>query len=213
MTSSLERRGTPPEQAAAAVILLHGRGGTAGSMLDLAAAMPVPRVTWLAPQAPGHTWYPQSFLAPLTANEPALSQALGTVDEIVSNLITSGVQQSRIVLLGFSQGACLAAEYALRHPVRYGGLILLTGGAIGPDGTSWEGPAGFEGMPVFAGTSDPDPHVPLTRVRETVDVLARRGADVRLETYAGMPHMVSDDELAHARAVIHGVAATDGTDG
>jgi len=198
----VEHHGMPLQDTAAAVILLHGRGGTAGSMLDMVSSMPALPVTWLAPQAPGNTWYPQSFVAPLEANEPALSQALETVHHVVSGVVGSGVDRSRIVLMGFSQGACLAAEYALRRSARYGGLVLLTGGAIGPDGTGWEGPADFGGMPVFAGTSDPDPHVPVQRVRETVAVLQRRGAEVRLQTYPGMPHTVNDDELAHAAALI-----------
>ena len=171
-------------------------------MLELVDHLPSLPVSWLAPAAPGNTWYPQSFLAPIEANEPSLSRALATVDELMSDLAAAGLDRSRVVLMGFSQGACLASEYALRNPGRYGGLVLLTGGAIGPQGTSWEGPAEFAGTPVFAGTSDPDPHVPVERVRETVDVLQRRGADVRLKLYPGMPHTVNDEELAHAAAVI-----------
>ena len=202
MLGPVEHRGMPLQDAGAAVVLLHGRGGTAASMLDLVSSMPDLPVAWLAPQAPGNTWYPQSFIAPLEANEPALSQALETIHDVMTQVVGSGVDRSRIVLIGFSQGACLAAEYALRRSARYGGLVLLTGGAIGPDGTSWEGPADFAGMPVFAGTSDPDPHVPVTRVRETVDVLERRGAVVRLQTYPGMPHTVNTDELDHATTLI-----------
>jgi predicted esterase len=159
-------------------------------------------VSWLAPAAPGNTWYPQSFLAPIEANEPALSRSLATIGELVSDLAAEGVDRSRVVLMGFSQGACLAAEYALRNPGRYGGLVLLTGGGIGPQGTTWEGPGEFAGTPVFAGTSDPDPHVPVERVRETVDVLLRRGAEARLEVYPGLPHTVNHAELSHAAALI-----------
>lgn len=202
MAEKVEHRGEPLGSAAAAVVLLHGRGGTAESMFGLASAMPGLDVSWLAPAAPGNTWYPQSFLAPIEANEPELSQALDTVDGVVHELAAAGFDRSRTVLLGFSQGACLAAEYALRHPARYGGLVLLTGGAIGPDGTSWEGEAAFAGTPVFAGTGDADPHVPLQRVRDTVDVLTRRGARVSLEVYPGMPHIVNDDELVRAAAVV-----------
>ena len=206
MSERIERRGEPLDSTAAGVVLLHGRGGTAASMLELASAMPGLRVSWLAPEAPGNTWYPRSFLAPIEANEPSLSRALGTVDEVVGELVDSGLDRSRIVLMGFSQGACLAAEYALRNPAKYGGLLLLTGGAIGPEGTTWEGPADFDGTPVFAGTGDPDPHVPVDRVRETVDVLSRRGAAVELEVYPGMPHTVNDDELSHIAGVIRAAA-------
>lgn len=209
MVGPVESSGVPLQDAGAAVVLLHGRGGTAASMLDLVSGMPVAPVTWLAPQAPGNTWYPQSFVAPVEANEPALSQALAAVHQVVSQVVGSGVDRSRIVLMGFSQGACLAAEYALRRSARYGGLILLTGGAIGPAGTAWDGPADFAGMPVFAGTSDPDPHVPVKRVRETVEVLERRGADVRLQTYPGMPHTVNDDELDHATTLIRATVGQD----
>jgi predicted esterase len=201
---TVERRGEPLESAAAAVVLLHGRGGTASSMFELASAMPGLSVSWLAPAAPGNTWYPQSFLAPIESNEPNLSRAIETVDGLVHEVVAAGLDRSRIVLLGFSQGACLAAEYALRHPARYGGLVLLTGGAIGPEGTTWEGPAEFDGTPVFAGTGDNDPHVPLERVRHTIDVLSRRGAETQLIVYPGMPHTVNDDELSHAAAVIRG---------
>jgi len=188
--------------AEVAVVLLHGRGGTPESMLELAGLLPDLPVTWLAPAAWGNTWYPQSFLAPLEANQPFLDEALGTVDALVEDAADAGVPRSRVVLTGFSQGACLASEYALRKSGRYGGLVLLTGGAIGPEGTSWEGPASFDGTPVFAGTGDPDPHVPVQRVRDTVDVLERRGADVHLEVYAGMPHTINDDELARTDAII-----------
>lgn len=209
MVGPVEHRGVPLQDAGAAVVLLHGRGGTAASMLELVSSMRGLPVTWLAPRAPGNTWYPQSFLAPLEANEPALSQALDTVHRLVNHVVGSGLDRSRIILMGFSQGACLAAEYALRSPARYGGLVLLTGGAIGPDGTGWEGPADFAGTPVFAGTSDPDPHVPVARVRETVDVLERRGAVVRLQTYPGMAHTVNDDELHHATALVRAAVGDD----
>ncbi len=198
----VETRGPTLGSADVAVVLLHGRGGTPESMLALADHLPALSVSWLAPAAPGNTWYPQSFLAPLEANQPWLDQALGTVDALVTEAAGAGVDRSRVVLMGFSQGGCLASEYALRNPARYGGLVLLTGGGVGPEGTTWEGPATFDGTPVFAGTSDPDPHVPVQRVRDTVDVLTRRGAEVRLEVYPGLPHTVNADELVAAEAVI-----------
>ncbi len=201
------RDGAALGSAAVAVVLLHGRGGTAASMLELAATFRDLPVSWLAPQAPGNTWYPQSFLAPIDDNEPWLTRSLETVGEVVADVEAAGLSRSKLVLMGFSQGACLAAEYALRHPARYGGLVLLTGGAIGPEGTTWEGPATFAGTPVFCGTSDPDPHVPVERVRATAEVLTRRGAEVEQQTFPGMPHAVNEDELRSAKAVIRAAMA------
>lgn len=198
MVDRLERRDPPDGEARAVAVLLHGRGADPESMLSLADALPPLPITWLAPAAPRGTWYPQSFLAPIDANQPWLDRALATVDEVVAGV----GDRSRVVLLGFSQGACLAAEYALRNPGRYGGLVLLTGGAIGPAGTTWEGPADFDATPVFCGTADPDPHVPVQRVRDTADVLGRRGAEVAVEVYPGMGHTVNADELQRTAALL-----------
>jgi len=199
MGESVQRRDPGDGPAPVVVVLLHGRGADPASMWSLVDALPNLPVSSLAPAAPGGTWYPQSFLAPIEANQPALRRALSLVGTVIAD---AGVERSRVVLFGFSQGACLAVEYALRQPGRYGGLVLLTGGAIGPPGTMWEGPAAFAGTPVFCGTSDPDPHVPVERVRDTVDVLSRRGASVRLEVYPGMGHTVNAHELERAAEII-----------
>jgi predicted esterase len=218
--------GRPAGEAAAAVILVHGRGATAESMLDLAAALERPDLAYLAPQAAADTryprsWYPQSFMAPLAANEPGLSSALGVLAGLIERLAAAGVPPARTVLLGFSQGACLALELAARQPRRYGGLIGFSGGLIGPPGTPRDGlgppgaPPGegpLAGTPVFLGCSDRDPHVPKARVDETAGVLARLGARVTERIYPGMGHTVVADEIASARAMLALLAPDAGPD-
>jgi predicted esterase len=192
-------RGPDPADARAVVILLHGRGRDTADVLALADRIADPDVAYLAPAARESTWYPQSFLAPLPENEPYLSSALGVVDALVQ-----AHAPERLVLGGFSQGACLAAEYALRHPRRYGGLLLYTGGAIGPPGTAWPPRGSFAGMPAYLGTSDPDAWVPVERVRETADLLRAQDAEVTLEVFPGLDHVVDDAEIAAGRALIRG---------
>jgi predicted esterase len=179
------------------VILLHGRGRDAADVLTLASRMDLDGVEWIAPEAPGGSWYPQSFLAG-EANEPWLSQALETVDALVRGIGDPG----GLVLGGFSQGACLAAEYALRNPRRYAGLLLFTGGFIGPRGSFPPRAGAFGGMPAFLGTADPDDWVPVWRVHETAAVLGALGASVDLRVYPGMDHGVNDEEIAAGRALI-----------
>ena len=190
------------ELADAALVLLHGRGATAESILLLYTDLGVPQVAAFAPQAAGRSWYPQSFLAPLEANQPYLDSALRRVEALVSGLLAKGMGSQRIALLGFSQGACLAMEYVARHPRHYGAVMGLTGGLIGPPGTPRNYPGSLEGTPVFLGTSDPDPHVPLERVQETQRVLSGMGAQVELRRYPGMPHTINADELDACRAVL-----------
>jgi predicted esterase len=156
----------------------------------------------LAPQAADHTWYPHSFLAPLESNQPYLDSALNRLESLVGDLLNRGISSNRIALLGFSQGACLSLEFVARHPRRYGAVMGLTGGLIGPPGTSHDYPGSLDGTPVFLGTSDPDPHVPFQRVQETQAVLARMGAEVELRRYPGMPHTVNEDEMDACRALL-----------
>jgi phospholipase/carboxylesterase len=193
------RRGPDPADARAVVILLHGRGRDTADVLSLADRIGDPEVAYLAPAAAGDTWYPQSFLAPVAENEPYLSSALGVVDALVH-----AHDPERLVLGGFSQGACLAAEYALRHPRRYGGLLLYTGGAIGPPGTAWPPRGSFAGTPAYLGTSDPDAWVPVERVRETAEQLRAQDAEVTLDVFPGMDHLVNDQEIAAGRELIRG---------
>lgn len=191
--------GRQPAEARAAMILLHGRGAQASDILALAAELGEPEFTFLAPQAAGNAWYPNRFLAPLETNEPWLSSALSIVGDLLNELESQGISPDRTVLLGFSQGACLALEYAVRNPRRFGGLVGLSGGLIGPPGITWDFPGSLDGTPVFLGCGDPDPHIPRARFRETETVLAAKGAAVTASLYPGLGHTVNRDELQQIR--------------
>lgn len=199
--------GEPLESARAVMIMIHGRGATAENILGLAGALDVPGFAYLAPQASQHTWYPYSFLQPLERNEPHLSSALGLVGTLIERVAGQGMARERIVLLGFSQGACLSVEFVARHPARYGGVVGLSGGLIGPPGASRDYDGSLDGTPVFLGSSDPDPHIPVERVHETESVLTRLGARVTTQIYPGLGHTISQEEVDHARAMMEGVVA------
>ena len=160
-------QGKPLGRGRVALIMIHGRGADPGSILELAAALPHPDVTYLAPAAAGHTWYPLSFLSPIPQNEPGITSGLGAIDRLVAEVVSHGVPKERIILLGFSQGACLTSTYAVRHASRYGGVIAFSGGLIGPPGTEWNDPGSFDGTPVFFGCSNVDAHIPEARVHES----------------------------------------------
>jgi phospholipase/carboxylesterase len=181
--------------ADAAVVLLHGRGATARGILRMAGEFHHPGVAFLAPQAEGNTWYPRSFLEPVASNEPHLSGALRTVGATVDRAGDAGVPVERTAVLGFSQGGCLAAEFAARTPRRYGGVVALSGGLIGEsvDPESYDG--SLDGSPAFFGCSDVDPHIPVERVHESVRTFERLDADVTERIYEGMGHTVNGDEL------------------
>jgi len=188
-------------------IMIHGRGAEPRNILDLASRLDRPRWTYLAPAAADRTWYPYSFMADTASNEPYLSSALAAVDRVFAHVESRGIPRTRIVLIGFSQGACLSSEYAVRHAARYGGIAVLTGGLIGPPGTTWAEHGSFAGTPIFLGSSDVDAHVPKDRVDETATVFERMGATVDERIYPGMGHLVNDDEIAAVRAILDGVAA------
>lgn len=185
-----------------AVILVHGRGATAESILSLAPEIGDDTLAFVAPQAPGNTWYPESFLAPLPRNEPWLSASLSLLRSAVESLEAKGTPRSRIALVGFSQGACLCLEFAARNAGRWGGVIAFTGGLIGPRGTPRAYAGSFEGTPAFLGCGDPDPHVPRWRVEETAEVLTRMGAEVDARIYPGLPHTVNEEEIRAARELL-----------
>lgn len=198
--------GQPLSEARAAVVLLHGRGAAAQSILALARDIGHPAAAYLAPQAGSNTWYPNRFIAPLASNEPWLSSALAAVGAVVGAIEAAGIPPDRIVLGGFSQGACLAAEYVARHPRRYGGLFVLSGGLIGEPGTTWDVPAVLGQMPVFIGCSDRDAHVPLARVQESSAAFEAADAAVTERIYPGMAHLINADEVDHVKRMVASVA-------
>jgi predicted esterase len=189
-------------QATAAVILLHGRGASAEDILGLTTEMYDERFAYFAPQAAGHSWYPNSFLAPLEKNEPWLSSALAKVGAIVQQAVSAGVSRDRIFLCGFSQGACLSSEFVARNPTRYGGLIAFTGGLIGPPDADLHHEGDLGGMPALFSSGDPDPHVPWSRVLESAEQFTAMGAEVKMQRYPGRPHTVLPQEIKSARDLI-----------
>lgn len=200
--------GASLEAARAAAILVHGRGGSARDILGLARELDRPGIAWLAPQAAGHSWYPQSFLAPLESNQPHLDSALAALGRLVERVAAEGPGAERLALVGFSQGACLALELAARRGRPLGAVAALTGGLIGPPGTARDYPGALTGMPVFLGSGDPDPHVPWERVEESAAVFEGLGAVVDLRRYPGMPHTVNSDELGRLDELLTALAGT-----
>jgi phospholipase/carboxylesterase len=194
--------GRPLAEADAAVVLVHGRGATAESILTLADELGRPEPAYAAPQAAGSTWYPYSFLAPIERNEPYLSSALELLESVLAKIEAAGIPPERTVLLGFSQGACLALEFAARHAQRFGGVVALSGGLIGPPGTRRDYAGAFDGTPVLLGCSDHDPHVPEERVHESAEVFRRMGAGVTERIYPGLGHTVNQDELSWVRDLL-----------
>ena len=188
--------------ARAAVIMIHGRGAGPRNILDLVALIGQPGVAYLAPAASGGTWYPKSFMAPIAENEPGISSGIAVVHGLIDEILRAGLPAGRILLLGFSQGACLTCTAAQRRPQRYGGVVVFSGGLIGPPGTVWDERGSFGSTPVFFGCSDVDAHVPATRVRESAAVFERMGAAVTTRIYPGMGHLVNEDEAAFGRDLL-----------
>jgi len=205
----LETAGAPLESARGAVVLVHGRGATARSILQMATAFPQADVAYLAPQAARNTWYPNPFTAPVESNEPGRTSGLQAISTAIETVVEAGIPRSKIMLLGFSQGACLASEYVARNPERYGGVAVLSGGLIGEtiDPRVYDGD--LDGTPVFLGCSDVDPHIPAERVHETATVFERLNANVTTRLYEGMGHGVNKDERTFVAEMID--ALLDGT--
>jgi predicted esterase len=199
--------GAPLDTARAAVVMVHGRGATAESILALASEFGTSDVAYLAPQAAGAAWYPERFIAPVSRNEPQLSSALARLDGLLSHLGQAGIPLERTVLLGFSQGACLALEFAARSPRRYGGLVALSGALIENGDRPREYSGSLVGTPAFLGCSDVDSHIPLDRVRRSTAILRGMGADATERIYPGMGHTVNADEVGHIRALLLGLTA------
>jgi phospholipase/carboxylesterase len=201
------RVGEPLGNARAAMIMLHGRGATARDILLLADELPQVGIAFLAPQASNHTWYPNRFMAPLASNEPWLSSALAWVENILAQVGAAGIPPERTLLLGFSQGACLTLEFAARNAKRYGGVIGLSGGLIGPDDTPRNYAGSLAGTPIFLGCSETDFHIPKARVIESAQVLERLGAHVTTRLYPHLGHEVNQDELDLVREMVERVGS------
>ncbi len=199
------RSGESFGKARAAMVLLHGRGASAGNILELTHEFHVPRFVYLAPQAANLSWYPNSFLAPIESNEPGISSGLSVVRDIVSGIEKEGIPCERIILLGFSQGACLALEFAARNTRRWGGVVGLSGGLIGPEGVPRDYPGSLQGTPVFLGCSDVDFHIPKERVLETAGVMKRLGGEVTMNLYANIGHTVNRDEIRNVNDIMKSV--------
>lgn len=198
----LHTAGKELKQAKKVLILLHGRGATAGDILGLESHLPLEKFALIAPQATNNTWYPNSFLAPIHENEPWLSSALEMLSNIMSDLRAQDFDSKDIYLLGFSQGACLCLEYAARNARRYGGITAFTGGLIGESLDPENYTGDFEGTPIFIGTGDPDAHVPVGRVKRTGEILNNMNADVSIKIYENRPHSISENELELAGNLI-----------
>ncbi len=196
------RAGADVASARGAVILIHGRGSSPQDILTITSHFGASDLAYLAPAAEGGVWYPQRFLVPRVANEPFLSEALATIEQTLAYLDSAGIPQSRTALLGFSQGACLALEFAARHPGRYGGVVGLSGGLIGAD----EELTGYTGdmaaTPVFLGCSDVDAHIPVERVHHAAQVFEMLGATVTKRIYPNFGHAINMDEIEHVRAIL-----------
>ena len=201
-------KGTSPDKADAAMILIHGRGATAESILMLTDEFGENNLHYAAPQANQFQWYPHSFLAPTERNEPGLSSGLQAIFDIVSDLEEAGIPKEKIILLGFSQGACLASEFVARHPARYGGLVALSGGLIGETVSAENYSGSLEGTPYFLGCSDIDPHIPVERVHESAEILEGLGAAVTKQIYPGMGHTVNRNEIEHIKKLIQKVTTS-----
>jgi len=181
---------------------MHGRGGTAADILSLQRFLNVEDFALVAPQATNNSWYPYSFMAPEEQNQPALDSAIQMVDDTIQALLIQGIELEHIYFLGFSQGACLTLEYVARNAHKYGGVIAFTGGLIGEELLIDRYQGDFAATPVLVTTSDPDPHVPLPRVEESVSVLEKLGANVRSQVYKGKAHSISREELELANELL-----------
>ena len=190
------------EDASRVLIMVHGRGGSAEDILSLSDYLDVKDFALLAPQATGHSWYPYSFLAVPSQNEPWLSSALDLLNDVVNDVVSKGISKENIYFLGFSQGACLTLEFVTRHAAKYGGVAAFTGGLIGDKIYPENYTGDFSGTPVFIGTSDPDPHVPVERVNESAAILEKMNAFVTKKIYKDMGHTVSKDELSTVNKII-----------
>ncbi|QNF31955.1 dienelactone hydrolase family protein [Adhaeribacter swui] len=195
--------GKPLIETGKAIIFIHGRGASAESILSLKDYLEVDAFSLFAPQATNNSWYPYSFMAPEEQNQPALDSALEILQELLTSIVNQGVSSENVYLLGFSQGACLTAEFATRHAQRYGGLLIFTGGLIGQQVNTSRYAGDFAGTPVLITTGDPDPHVPVSRVNETIKIIEEKGALITSKIYPRRPHTILPEEMELAKAILH----------
>ena len=193
--------GVELDKAKKVLIMLHGRGASASDILSLSNYLPVEDYAILAPEATGNTWYPYSFLMPPQQNEPWLSSAIALIKEIENDLLSDGFKSEQLYFLGFSQGACLTLEFVTRHAKKYGGAIAFTGGLIGDKIYTENYSGDFQNTPIFIGTSDPDPHVPVARVNATAEILKKMNASVTAKIYPGMGHTINENEIKNASVI------------
>lgn len=199
------RAGRPLEEAQGAMILIHGRGASAESILDLAGPLYDERLAYLAPQAANHTWYPNSFLAPIASNEPGISSGLQVIGDLVAHIEDAGIPAEKIIIGGFSQGACLASEFVVRNPRRYGAVLAFSGGVIGPLAIERDDSGDLAGTPVFLGCSDVDFHIPVERVHQTADIFTALSGRVTKKIYPDMGHTIVQDEIDEARKLLESI--------
>lgn len=201
-TKNIITTGKNITEAKKAMIFLHGRGGSAEDILSLADHFPVEEFALFAPQATNNTWYPYSFMVPPSQNNPGLSSALEILKELLEEIQQKGIAAENIYFAGFSQGACLTAEFVTRNATKFGGVIIFTGGLIGDKVYNDNYQGDFEGTPVFIGTGNPDAHVPVERVKETEKIMKDMNAKVQVRIYNNRPHTISGDEIDLAKDLI-----------
>ena len=201
-SKNIKTAGTPLGQAKKALVLLHGRGASADNILGLAGSLNVNDFALIAPQATNNSWYPYSFMAPISQNEPWLSSAIQLLSDVIAEIKEAGITEEKIYFTGFSQGACLTLEYIARHATRWGGAAAFTGGLIGDQVYFDKYHGDFKGIPVFIGTSDPDPHVPVERVRATADILRSMNAHLTEKIYPNIGHTIIRNEIELANKLI-----------
>jgi predicted esterase len=197
--------GAPLTGAHAAMVMIHGRGASAESILTLVPELGHPEFAYLAPNASGGTWYPYGFMAPIASNEPGISSGIQAIGDLLDRIEEAGIPREQTILLGFSQGACLTLEFTARHTRRYGGVAGLSGGVIGPEGTPRNYEGSLDGTPIFLGCSDVDSHIPKERVELTAALMQRLGAEVTMRLYPGMGHTINEEEIAQVRGMMDGL--------
>lgn len=207
LSQPVATRGCDLESAKCVAIMVHGRYRDTNDILQVADRLDLEQVAYLAPAASGNSWYPNKFMDPVENNQPYYDYSLAIIDKLVNALKAKGFKSTQILLAGFSQGACLVTEYAVRHATHYGGIVVFTGGLGGPGGTRWEYDGDFQGTPVFLGCSDVDEWIPEHRVHETAEVMKAMGAEVEVVIYKGMEHIINDDEIKKARRIFQSALA------